>query len=160
MSRSRGFTLIELLVVISIIALLIALLLPALAKARESARVTQCASNLRQQGIGINNYTIDHKDNMPKLGVKKGENPDDPTIGNHNLGSNWASRLFIWGGQGPVIGQGPAETPEFRPGTLLQATNRGFDIFDRSIGNVVGCLLAVQNDFQRLVILQQGVYQM
>ena len=56
----RAFTLIELLVVIAIIALLISLLLPALGAARESARQTKCASNLRQLGIASTTHAADH----------------------------------------------------------------------------------------------------
>jgi len=51
-----GFTLVELLVVISILGALVALLLPAIQAARESARRTQCVSNLRQVGIALNQY--------------------------------------------------------------------------------------------------------
>ena len=63
--RRRGFTLIELLVVIAIIAILAAILFPVFAKAREKARQTTCASNLKQLGTAVNMYVQDYDEIMP-----------------------------------------------------------------------------------------------
>jgi prepilin-type N-terminal cleavage/methylation domain-containing protein/prepilin-type processing-associated H-X9-DG protein len=64
-ARKHGFTLIELLVIIAIIAILAAILFPVFARARENARRTSCASNMRQIGLGMMQYVQDYDETYP-----------------------------------------------------------------------------------------------
>jgi prepilin-type N-terminal cleavage/methylation domain-containing protein/prepilin-type processing-associated H-X9-DG protein len=63
--HSSGFTLIELLIVVAVIATLIAILTPTIALMRNQARITQCASNLRQIAMGLQAYATSSGDMYP-----------------------------------------------------------------------------------------------
>jgi len=80
----KGFTLIELLVVIAIIAILAAILFPVFAKAREKARQTSCASNLKQIGLAALQYGQDYDETI--------------AIGWENGGeaSYWYARWYVY----------------------------------------------------------------
>ncbi len=67
MRRVKGFTLIELLVVIAIIGILAAMLFPVFARARESARKTQCLSNVKNIAMAFQMYLTDY-DSFPPGG--------------------------------------------------------------------------------------------
>lgn len=63
-----GFTLIELLVVIAIIALLAAILFPVFGRVRENGRTKVCLSNMKQIGLGFQQYTQDYARRYPGAG--------------------------------------------------------------------------------------------
>jgi prepilin-type N-terminal cleavage/methylation domain-containing protein len=83
-----GFTLVEILVVVAIMGVLVALMLPAIQKARESARKTQCANNLKQIGQGMHGHLLNHKAFPP--GYKSKVMPD-----HEDGGPGWAWGAII-----------------------------------------------------------------
>jgi prepilin-type N-terminal cleavage/methylation domain-containing protein/prepilin-type processing-associated H-X9-DG protein len=72
MRKHSAFTLIELLVVIAIVGILAALLFPVFGRAREMARRTSCASNLRQLGLATQQYTQDYDERLPNFSTTSG----------------------------------------------------------------------------------------
>lgn len=62
---SKGFTLVELLVVIAIIAILAAIIFPVIQKAKETARITECLSNMRQLGTALHMYMDQYDSRFP-----------------------------------------------------------------------------------------------
>ena len=61
----QAFTLIELLTVIAVVGILAAILVPAIGKVRSNALTTECVSNLRQIGIGMQLYAQDNDGILP-----------------------------------------------------------------------------------------------
>lgn len=89
-----GFTLVELLVVIAIIGALVALLLPAVQAARETARRTQCASQIKQLALAALEYEGAHK-LLPAAGLAKLKS-EPPAVPEEIIYNPYAGLQFSW----------------------------------------------------------------
>jgi len=137
-SKRLGFTLIELLVVIAIIAILAAILFPVFAQAREAARKTACASNLKQLGTAVLMYQTDYDGTYPywNWGLNYG--------GQGNMQSLWTTAIFPYvksaglykcpsdaaeWGYATTDGEwwGPTKTERLRDAPMFEDANRGPD---------------------------------
>jgi prepilin-type N-terminal cleavage/methylation domain-containing protein/prepilin-type processing-associated H-X9-DG protein len=112
----RAFTLVELLVVIAIIGVLVALLLPAVQSAREAARRSQCANNLKQQALALHNYH-DTFETLPcgLLGSTANSSPTDDGFG-------WACAILPFMEQKALYDK---INPNGQAGALRAALNAG-----------------------------------
>ena len=97
-AHRKAFTLVELLVVIAIIGILIALLLPAVQASREAARRIQCANNLSQIALAVQNYNMAHFVYPPGTIDEKGPIVNEPAGYHHN----WISQLLPYMEQTPL----------------------------------------------------------
>jgi type II secretory pathway pseudopilin PulG len=117
---------VELLVVIAIIGILVALLLPAIQAAREAARRTECANNLKQLGIALQNYHDTFK--AFPIGVRTGRRNQGwgpsffvhllPFIEEEALYDNWPWNRHR--DQGYMAGNGNLRTGDSRYGVNLR----------------------------------------
>jgi prepilin-type processing-associated H-X9-DG protein len=78
--RTSAITLLEVMIVMALLAIVSgALLLPALAKSRAKACRISCVSNLKQIGLGVRMWAIDHEDRYPgHVPVTQGGSMDHP----------------------------------------------------------------------------------
>jgi competence protein ComGC len=97
-----AFTLIELLVIIAIISILAALLLPALTRAKQSAGMAKCISNLHQIGIALHCYVLDNGSRYPTTdsaddwqSARLGGGDPDPTAA-AAFGLEGATHRILW----------------------------------------------------------------
>ena len=101
----HGFTLIEILVVLAIIGLLAGLLFPVFSSARENARTTSCASNLKQIGQAMTLYLQNNGQRYPLF--------------TQPPGCTWVDSIYPYIKSTQVFSCPSAQYGEYTPGCAL-----------------------------------------
>ena len=109
--KKSAFTLIELLVVIAIIAILAAILFPVFGRARENARRASCQSNLKQIGLGLQQYAQDY---------------DGWTPGSTVYGKSWPTLVFPYVKSEQLFACPSGESDKTRRAVLGAASTRTY----------------------------------
>jgi len=104
----RAFTLIELLVVVSVTGLLMAILLPVTGRARLQAKVLTVNAELRDIGLALEAYSLDHEGTYPPVRV-------DCMLGGHFY---QLPCELVESGYLPA----PPQTPSWRPASRTGST--------------------------------------
>lgn len=99
---NRAFTLVELLVVIAIMGTLIGLLLPAVNAAREAARKTSCANNIKQMALACLSYEETYHLLPPAADFA---NKKYDVLTESNLRANWIILILPYIGQQPLFNE-------------------------------------------------------
>ncbi len=136
-NSGRGFTLIELLVVISIIALLVSIILPALNRAKDNAKRTVCANNLKSIGQALFMYATNNDDKIPQTDYEMGA-PGTPNktymmfLINPDINLKPMDRIYDTKGLGYLFGKKYIDTPEvfYCEGIPRSAMSWRFELFD------------------------------
>ena len=96
--RRAAFTLVELLVVIAIIGVLVGLLLPAVqaAHTQEPDRRAQCANNMKQIGLGLQQYHQIFEQFPPANIFDPNHNTGDSGVHGPPLAPPWGTYTYSW----------------------------------------------------------------